>query len=381
MLTKSEIKERQVTFNYVGGSIKISIEETKTIKDMIKLFLEKFNPSAKIYDYVFNFGGRRINPYSYDQIIKENKDFGEPSFTKFNIEVQKNIHIIKCPKCNYDDCVVCLKDFKTIFYNCEHFHLQGSSYDNYFTDQIFYPEKILCSNPGCKQNELTDPNFKMCLTCSELLNRTKSICSQCISNHKNQYRDGKVHKVINYDDKNYSCKYHVDDIISYCFEHKKSLCRKCELEHKDHADKIKSIDLLAPEKEEFQNLKDNLNKIKLNIESLKIIIDDLKYTLGRALDLYQNYYDITSDIMYKYESFNEPIGSYRDFTIFKSLRNLRDSNKEILLKLQKVFDAKNKIEKAKELITIYQRKKDGYFVPEKAEDLNEEDDNRWFEEV
>ena len=372
---------KSVTFNYVGGSITISITGDKKIKDMIQMFLDKFNPNAKIYNYVYNFGGRRINPYTYDQTIEENKDFGDPSVTKVNISVQKNIHIIKCPKCNYDDCVINIGGYKTIFYNCEHFHLQGSSYDNYFTDQIFYPEKILCSNPGCPENELTDPNFKMCLTCSELLNRTKSICSKCISNHHKQYRDGKEHKIINYDDKNYSCKVHVKDMIKYCFKHKQSLCEDCEKDHKDHTDKIKSIDLLVPEKEEIQKIKNDLKEIQLNIESLRIIIDDLKYTLGRALDLYQNYYDIGSDIMYKFESFNEPEGSYRDFTIFKSLRNLRISNEQILKEINQIKAGKDKIQKAGKLIGIYQKKKNDYFIPVNEDDLNVEDDSEWFYEV
>ena len=52
---------------------------------------------------------------TFDKPISDDKNAGSILIT-----VEKNIKIIKCPKCNYDDCVVSLKNYKTTFYNCEH---------------------------------------------------------------------------------------------------------------------------------------------------------------------------------------------------------------------------------------------------------------------
>ena len=76
----------------------------------------------------------------------------------------------------------------------------------------------------------------MCLTCSKMTNRTKSICSECIE--KDGHKDSN-HFVINYKYKNYYCKIHCQRMQSYCFQCKDSLCNGCVEEHLKNKEKYK----------------------------------------------------------------------------------------------------------------------------------------------
>ena len=60
----------------------------------------------------------------------------------------------------------------------------------------------------------------------------------------------------------------------------------------------------------------------------------------------------------KYETFNKGEKAFKNFTIFKCLRNLRLSNKEILDDLISIINAKDKKTKASTLIQYYTDKKD-----------------------
>ena len=371
------------TYTFIYSAIPYVIPYTgkETFKEMIIKFIEVFNKESKIHDYNFYYKGEIIDPTTYDLIIKDNKNN-----ESIIITVDKNIKVIECPKCNYGDCVVSLINYKTTFYNCEHKHLEISTYDNYFTDQIYYPEKIRCAgNNDCKKNAKMDSKFFLCLTCSKMQNKTRSICSECIEKHKIEYKDSN-HFIINYEDKNYYCKNHCKKMENYCFQCKKNLCNGCVEEHlkdkekKEH--KIKNIDLLIPDEKELKQLYDSLKEIKKNINDLKVVIDKIIYTLNGAMRIYENYYRIASHIITKYETFNRDANSFKNFTIFKSLRNLKFSNIQILEDLKSIINEKNDIDKAMTLIGIYSDKKRKYNLDEKiGNDLNKEDDGDWFKEV
>ncbi len=176
---------------------------------------------------------------------------------------------------------------------------------------------------------------------------------------------------------------------NYCFDCKKNLCNGCVEEHlkekekeKYKGHKIKSIDSLIPDEEELKDLKDILEEIKKNIEYLKIVIDDIVYSLKASKRIYENYYKIAKYIITKYETFNKGKESFKNFTIFKCLRNLKFSNNQILENLKSVINEKDKFDKAKALIEIYTNKKKNYYTNEKiGNDLNKEDDEQWFKEV
>ena len=277
-----------------------------------------------------------------------------------------------------------LHNYKTTFYNCEHKHLKISSYDNYFTDQVFYRERIICADnkENCKLNAKNDIEFHMCLTCSKTAKRTKSYCSNCIKHHRD-----KNHVITKYEDNNYYCRPHIKKMEKYCFQCKKNLCEDCAKEHEENSEKyaghqIKDINSLIPLQREITELKDSLSKISSLMESLQIVINDLIYTLNGAMRIYTNYYKSASHIIEKYESFNKGEDSFKNFTIFKCLYNLKLSNVQILEDLKEIIKENNNFDKAKYLIGIYTNKKKEYDSSDKrGKDLNKEDDKDWFKEV
>ena len=367
-----------ISFMYAGKSYNIKCQGKDKFRDVVKKFLLEFNPDSEERDYIFKNEGNKIElDQSIEKLIKN-----EP----FIIEVEKNIKIIQCPKCNYGDCVVSLYGYKTIFYNCEHKHLVVSSYDNYKTDQNFFPEKIKCCGNDCRQNAKTDPNFLMCLTCSKTCNKTKSICNKCYEKHIKELNE--KHFKIKYEDKNYWCRHHIKEMKKYCFKCKKNICEDCEKEHDHSKEKefngkpIISIDLLIPKENELKELKNSMEKIEKYINKLKVIKDNLIYNLNAATRMYENYYKIANNIIMKYETFNKKNNDLKNFTIFKCLRNLKFSNKKILDDLKSIIEQKKDEKKFEELNRIYKEKKDDYYRDKRIGDnLNIEDDIDWFNEV
>ena len=354
----SQIK---VTFMYAKKGILVQCSGKEKIEAMIADFIKKFNQASNLVDYNFYYEGNLIERCTYNQSIEENELLKQKE--SFTISVEKNIKIIQCPKCNYGDCVVSLRHYNTAFYNCEHKHLFISSYDNYFLrDQIYNPESIRCAGingNNCTKNALIDPNFKLCPTCSKLLSQTQSICSECADKHdKEQNRE---HKIIKYEDKNYHCPQHIKDMKHYCFDCQKNLCDGCKDAHfkdeKNKGHRIKSIDLLIPEEQEIINLKNSLKEIENNLSKLKVVVNNLIYIMNGAMRLYQNYCKISYAIIKKYETFNKAEKALKNFTIFKCLRNLKLSNKEILDDLESIISAEDKKDKASKLIEYYTEKK------------------------
>ena len=98
--------------------------------------------------------------------------------------------------------------------------------------------------------------------------------------------------------------------------------------------------------------------------------------------MYTNYYNIANNIIEKYESFNKGEQAFKNFTIFKCLRNLKKSNEQMLTKIKTVIKEKDKYEQAKHLIEIYSNKKKEYYANDRSgDDLNKEDDTAWFNEI
>ena len=378
----SEIK---VTFMYANKGTTIFCSKKEKIEEMIDKFINKLNPDSRNIDYNFYYEGNLLDRSTFHQTIEENAYLRQKDF--FIISVDKNIKVIKCPNCNYGDCVVSLRHYSTAFYNCEHKHIQISSYDNYFLkDQIYNPESIRCAGingNNCTKNAKMDPNFQLCLTCSKLDNQTQSICSECSDKH-NTEKKGR-HKIIKYEDKNYYCYKYIDEMKYYCFQCQKNLCDGCKEAHlkdeklKEH--KIKNIEALIPEEEEIKDLKNSLEEIEYNISELKDVVNNLIYIMNGAMRLYQNYVKISHAIIDKYEMFNKGEKAFKNFTIFKCLRNLRLSNKEILDDLISIINAKDKKSKASTLIQYYTDKKDKYYKNNPGSDLNQEKDDEWYQEV
>ncbi len=391
-------EKKTLIFMFQKMPFPFSCTGKEKISEMIKKFIDTYNKESKIIDYNFFYEKDIIDPQKYEttsivniksSIIKEEEEnleeekkvesIIEEDKTVFVISVERNIKIIQCPQCNYGDCVVSLRNYRTIFYNCEHYHLKESTFENFFKDQLYFPDKIICANfmdAKCKnKNAESDNNFSLCLTCSKEQKRTINYCSGCIKKHEKE-----KHIIIKYEDKNYYCQAHIKKMAYYCFQCKKNVCEDCAKDHQGH--QYKSIDLLIPDEKEYKDLTDSTEKIKEKMKKLKRIIENIVYTLNRTLDIYDNYYTIAKHILNKYNTFNKGEKDFKNFTIFKCLRNLRISNEDILKDLDAIFDKKKKTEKAIELIKIYDKKKSDYYANTPlGNNLNKEDDSDWLKEV
>ena len=238
--------EVKITFIYETRTIIVLCSSKEEISSMLQKFINKLNPETKIKDYIFYYEGNILEP---DSIIEKNHLIANKK--EITISVQKNLRIIKCPKCNYNDCIVNLKHYKANLYACEHNHTFSTTYDKYFKYQRMELSEIRCCVPTCENNEQNNNlDFYVCLTCSKLLGGTKSYCNQCNKSHD------KEHSRIKFNNKNYYCKSHFNKFLKYCFKCQKNLCEDCVKLHADHD--IKSYESMAPTLDELNNLKISL---------------------------------------------------------------------------------------------------------------------------
>ena len=318
--------EIKVTFIYETRTILVLCSEQDEMTSLFQKFIHKLNPSSTLNNYIFYYEGNILNNSS---TIKNNPLLsGKKEFT---ISAQKNLRIIKCPKCNYNDCIVNLYNYKLEFYGCEHNHSILTTYDKYLKNQKMELSDIKCCSLGCQNNEENNnKDFYLCLTCSKLLNNTKSYCYDCKEKHD------KEHNMKRFDEKNYYCRKHFNQFIKYCFKCKKNLCDVCVKEHAEH--QIQSYESMCPSKKDLNDLTESLDNMKKNIETLRIVIEDIIYSLNGTMRIYQNYYDIAKRIIEKYELFNKELKNY---TILKSLRNLKFSNIQIMKDLSSIIEEKD----------------------------------------
>ena len=351
--------EIKATFVYDTKTIDILCSAKDEMKTLFQKFINKFNPESEIKEYIFYYEGKQLD---LNSTIENNELIsGKDSIT---ITVQKNLRIIKCNICNYNDCIVNLSDYKLELYGCEHNHSYFTTYDNYPQTQKIDFSKIRCCNcdPVCNNNQLDDPlEFYLCLTCSKLLNNTKSYCNKCSSTHNLD------HKQIKFSEKNYYCRNHFNKFIKYCYKCKKNLCEECVKEHSEH--KIKDYETMYPNDKELEELKASLELIKSKLDTLKLVINDIIYSLNGTKRLFENYYNIGINIIEKYEMFNK---DFKDFTIFESLNNLKNANIEIIKELDFIKNQKDIRDKAFSIINIYKNKKDNYKKNMNSNNLKEE---------
>ena len=354
--------EVKVTFICETKTTQVLCSVKDEMKTMFQKFINKFNSESEIKDYKFYYEGKQLE---YNSTIEKNESIGDKK--EITITVQKNIRIIKCPICNYNDCIINLSDFKIALYGCEHNHSHFTNYDNYEQTQKMEFSKIRCCNcdPVCNNNQQNDPlDFYLCLTCSKFLGNSKSYCNKCNSTHISS------HKKVKFSNKNYYCKNHFNKFIKYCFKCKKNLCEDCVNTHEKH--NIKSYETMAPNDKELNELKTSLELIKTEFETLKLVINDIIYSLNGTMRLFQNYYDIAANIIGKYELFNK---DFKNFTILESLSNLKNSNFEIMKELEFIKNQKDIRDKAISIINIYKNKKDNYKRNMNQIDLKEKKDD------
>lgn len=360
----------RVIFVYETKTIQVLCSCKEEIKKMFQKFINKVNPESKINEYSFYYEGIKLEA---NTLIEQNQYIAGKN--EIVISVIKNLRLIKCPKCDYNDCIIDLINFKVALYGCEHEHINFTNYDKYFKTQKFELSENICGTPNCISSHQKDYlDYYLCLTCCKILQKTKSFCYSCNESHKKENDD---HIGVKFNDRNYYCRSHWNKFIKYCFDCKKNLCEACVKDHTEH--QFKNYELMAPNEKELQSLKDFLLKMKKNIRNLKIIINDIIYNLNGTMKIFNNYYEIANDIVGKYELYNKDL---KDYNILKSLRNLKFSNNQIMEELDAIINEDDIYKKVSLMIKLYADKYQRY-VSDKMNDTDYKNinDDDWLKEI
>ena len=337
--------EVNVTFILERRTVNIKCKVTENLKNIFKKFIYQINTNYILNDFVFYYEGRRLDDDSkvLNDIIS--------SINNIVILVERKERIIKCPKCGLNDCIIKLDNYQIIFYGCKYNHITCILLDDYDESQKIAFHQIKCYENSCKERMNDNfQDFYKCLTCTKLIKHSCYLCEK----HSSKREHDTSHVIVRFEDKYYYCEKHFNKFIEYCFKCNKNLCHECLNDHKGENHQVKNYESLSPN---LNEIKENLNKIKYKINDLRCIIESIKMNLDGAFKIYENYYKIANDIIEKYEKFNEDLKNY---SIFRSILNLKISNKQIIEDLEIIINQNNMKERIFKLIDIFEKDRKFY---------------------
>ena len=278
--------------------------------------------------------------------IKETKEIKESnieSSLENKIEVQKEekkkikyYYDVICPVCKSTAIIDKKNSYFFNILNCENFHFLKNIKYNIYDKFSYDSEKLADGKPflrcgSCGARKMGTPYY-----CSCGIN----LCKDC----KETNSDHEKHSKIEFDKKNYYCIKHNNNFSCYCLDCNSNLCSNCKNSHPQHKIldynefKVKDINKLQ-KKVEAQR-----RDFVKNITTIKEFIDDII----NCLESYIESYILIEDSMinnYKKEN--------KNFQLLRNLNNEELFENPLLEKLKKINEGKDKIEKFKSLIEIY----------------------------
>ena len=131
---------------------------------------------------------------------------------------------------------------------------------------------------------------------------------------------------------------------------------------------------------DIEGLKGSLDKIKDRIESLDEAIKNIIYQLNGTKRIYERYYNISLDILKKYQLFNKKLKNYR---ILTTVRNLKLSNEQILEYLGKMINNDNLKNQSSTILETYQNKVKHYENTGtlSIKNVEIESNDNWYKEI
>ena len=91
---------------------------------------------------------------------------------------------------------------------------------------------------------------------------------------------------------------------------------------------------------DLNDIKNKLERIGDKIEDLKDVVNFIKEKMDRSIEIIEKYYNIASDMIKKYETFNSKL---RNYQTLKTIKYLSTSNKEIITDIENIIKG-NKVE-------------------------------------
>ena len=323
-----------IDFIYNGQIIKFACKKNELMKNIFKKYLLKINKSIK--NVCFLYKGYKINgDIKLEQINNKDKEIQIYVVPVNNIkkEVIKHSKDIICPECG-ENCLLSIDNYKIGLNNCKNGHnLTNILFEEYFDIQKINELTILCND--CKKNSKAKVNnnqFYKCCNCNI------NLCPPCKSKHN------KEHIIIDYELKNYICKTHGENYMSYCKTCNINLCRKCELKH-DKKHKLTNYKEILKNK----SVNKNLNELRTKIDKLK---NEIKYIINifnKVIVNLELYYNISKTII------NNSNIKNKNYQSLVNTNNINDFNLNIIKDINRIVN-ENKIEsKVKYIDEIYNK--------------------------
>ena len=303
--------------------------------DLFKDIAEKFAQKASVDLETVSFEGDGGTIQENDIIKDLVKQSNEISITvnKANEEGTRKILVdskeVICPECK-EPCRFQIENYQVKLSNCKNGHLIENMKLKEFSNKqkVNYANIICDSCKNANKGEAPNHQFNFCLTCN------KNLCLMCGYNHD------KTHKIINHDNKNYTCLKHNEFFSKYCLDCQKNICIKCEDEHASH------------KAESFSNILPDIKQIKNNQKDLKNLINSLAHKMKEITDeligSLEALYKINDNLLKILENQN------RNYQILKNGNEINVHNKLIIDDINSIINDNN----LSNIIQIYNKMKE-----------------------
>ena len=249
-----------VEFNYNSMKTIIQCIQDDKMEDIIQKFLAKCE--KKMEDLFFIYDGKILDIKKTFKEATNNLDKNRNKISVIVNDIQveeKHVSSLKkakyfiCPKCN-ENIYFSIKDYKIFLKDCKNgYKMDDILFNEFEKTQYIDQTKIKCDN--CKntnKNETFKNQFFICFSCNIFL------CPLCKNSHN------KDHYIIDFDQKDFTCRDHKESYISYCSDCKKDLCVLCLKDHGGH--EVISYGDIIPD---IAELEKELNKLKESIKKHK----------------------------------------------------------------------------------------------------------------
>jgi len=310
----------EANFFYDGKETKIQCNK----KDKMKKIFQNFAIKTQINDVnsiYFLYGGENINDgeltleeitNNLDKKSNKIKIIANDIYTSSLIKKFESSKEIICPKC-MESALIEIKDYKFSIYDYQYNHkITDILFDEFEKTQNIDLSKIQCYICKNLKSNTSNNGFYRCNSCD------KNLCILCKLKHN------KDHKIINYKQKNYICKFHSHSYSLYCNTCKKNICIICEKDHNNH-----DILSFGKEIENIEKLKSHNGKLRKTLDIFKNNLEDIKNILDKIVYELEEYYKIEENII---NNFNDKELNYEilhNIKIFSESKIQSDLNEII----------------------------------------------------